>query len=167
MSADSPFTSSELPVGQVTTMPTDGCGRNRPPRLRGTSTTTEDRCWSTRASATASSPAALSAVSSTVVRAVSSARTVTCPAPSRTTSVVGSGVSKVCMEGAPVRCGRCGSADPAPDLLATDAVAGDGDAAAADLEVDAASVEGVADRVDQPRVQRLPDGVGSLLGADL
>ncbi len=95
MSADSAFTSSTLPVGQVIAIATEGCGRNSPPRWRGRSTTIALRRCSTVASATASSPAAFSGVSSTVVRWVSSAVTVTWPAPQRTTSVVGLG----CLEG--------------------------------------------------------------------
>src|SRR5680860_990209 len=76
-------------------MPTEGPCRNSPARWRGTSTTTELPCWSTRAWATASSAGPLSGVSSTVVRSVASAVTVTWPAPVRTTIVVRTGAGHV------------------------------------------------------------------------
>src|ERR1700759_658598 len=61
------------------------------------------------------------------------------------------------------------SADPAADLAAAwSLAAGDGDPAAAELEVDATvAVEGVADGVDEPGVERLPGLGRGLLGARL
>ena len=87
-SDESAFTSSDTPCGQVISIPTDGPCRSRPPWRLGRKTTTVLRLCSTLAWATASSPAALSGVSSTVVVSVSAAVIVTWPAPVRITSVV-------------------------------------------------------------------------------
>ncbi len=99
MSADSAFTSSVLPVGHGDLDPDGRVRTEQPAPVTGDVDHDAVRAAARRGPRRRRpAPAALSAVSSTVVRAVSSAVTVTWPAPLRTTRVVGPGVSKVCME---------------------------------------------------------------------
>ena len=161
-------------MGQVIRTPTWGPPRNSPPPRRGTSTSSVPWLCSTWVPATASSPAAFRAVSSTVLSGVSWAVMLTWPPPVRTMTVSGPPVWKVCMLLSSRRCWLSGVraagqvTQPRIWRRRLPSLPESGDPLVAQLQVDpAAAVEGVAHGVDQPGVQRLAELVRGLLGADL